>query len=132
MISEVRSRFEESGIDVFLRAVSEVGFTLKRKDMKNQMFVTLEFTKIAGKGMKTTPTPTPAPATVTPATPQKGAPAKGQKGGAASNKKGKNGAAPSAGTNGKSNFTHPMPKKGAPATNNADAPMLTACIYKKR
>lgn len=140
LIAEVRSRFEESGIDVFISAVQEVGFHLRRKDVRNQMFATLEFQK--NKGTATVPkNPTAIAAAAAAAaeksksTPHKGAGGKqgGKFGGKASNSYGKDKAKSS--LSAKQASTHPVAgKKGDKRAVGAagDAPMLTACIYKKR
>lgn len=144
LISEVRSRFEEAGIDVFIRAVKDVGFTLRRKDMRNAMFATLEFVKSnkgaaaadedgeeaeegqqrAGKQQQQRKKA--GGATTAPNQKQSSghdrnkAKGKGKQDGG-SNKKG--------GAKASTQFSHPVAKKGQEASA---APMLTACIYKKR
>ena len=143
LISEVRSRFEEAGIDVFIRAVKDVGFTLRRKDMRNAMFATLEFVK-SNKGA--------AAADDEDGEDQEGQQRAGKqqqqrkKGGGATtapnqkqssghdrNKakgKGKqDGGSNKKGAKASTQFSHPVAKKGQEASA---APMLTACIYKKR
>ena len=137
LISEVRSRFEEAGIDVFIRAVKEVGFTLRRKDMRNAMFATLEFVKGAGeKGtedeeddgepqqQRQRKNKAAAPTT---------APNQKQTSGHDRNKAKGKGAAAGASSNKKTGakFSHPAGKKGQESAASG-APMLTACIYKKR
>ena len=157
LISEVKSRFAEAGIDVFVSAVKEIGFTLKRKDLSNQMFATMEFGKTGGKHAhkesdeaETEEAEETAEddAMQTQGSKPKGshkkhaAPQKQAGGGHLRNKqKGKAGAAGGAAggkgaVKGATQFSHPVPKKQdrkAGAGGNSEAgPMLTACIYKKR
>lgn len=149
LISEVRSRFEEAGIDVFIRAVKDVGFTLRRKDMRNAMFATLEFVKGTGgknaaadddedeeegkgqqrAGQQQQQQRKKAGAATT-------APNQKQSSGHDRNKakgKGKQdgGSTKKGGAKSSTQFSHPVAKKGQDASAAA-APMLTACIYKKR
>jgi len=142
LISEVRSRFEEAGIDVFIRAVKDVGFTLRRKDMRNAMFATLEFVKSnkgaaaaddeedeakeeghqrAGKQQQQQRKKAGGATT---------APNQKQSSGHDRNKaKGKGKQDGGSNKKGGAKFSHPVAKKGQDASA---APMLTACIYKKR
>ena len=144
LVSEVRSRFEESGIDVFINAVIAVGFTLKRKDMKNQMFATLEFQKTAG-GKNKNANSVQSPSSVSSSSKSSdfsSTPSKGGKSGST-----KKGASASASTSSsksnaptaKTSFTHPPSKSNKKAqqsgdkkSNGPEEPVLTACIYKKR
>lgn len=143
LISEVRSRFEEAGIDVFIRAVKDVGFTLRRKDMRNAMFATLEFVK-SNKGAAAAEEDEEAEEGQQRAGKQQQqqrkkaggattAPNQKQSSGHDRNKakgKGKqDGGSNKKGAKSSTQFSHPVAKKGQDASA---APMLTACIYKKR
>ena len=138
LIAEVRSRFEESGIDVFISAVSEVGFHLRRKDLKNQMFATLEFQKNRGTPSTPNKEKEAAKGTQTQQKQQqqggkpamKSQPHQGGKSSGHQKLSHKSSSDKKSGLTAKQSSTHPVQAKKN--ERQGDAPMLTACIYKKR